>query len=159
MCWIESGRIFFPPQFGASVMLWDLSRIPHAMAKLGQPEGLMISLVTAAEASPWEFNISHQVSLAETASKSTWDLHSHNFVAERVGPVGRHSTAFSAVLLLAIRFWSAMSPLFPLESLPQHAEVFWDSLNCLFSQDGGWDLHPAGLFPASMRRDLTPWLP
>lgn len=52
-------------------MLWDLSRVPHAVAKFSQPDGRMISLVTAAllEASPCEFYLSHQVSLVETASK------------------------------------------------------------------------------------------
>lgn len=52
-------------------MLWDLSRIPHAMATFSQPDGCTISLVTAAEleASPHKLHILHQVSLAETASK------------------------------------------------------------------------------------------
>lgn len=41
-----------------------------------------------------------------------------------------------------------MSPLFPLESLPQYIaskqlQGFQDSLNCSYSQDGGWDSHPA----------------
>ena len=87
-------------------MLWDLSRIPHATAKFSQPDGCMISLVTAAEleASPCEFRISHQVSLVETASKSSRDLHSDNLVVERMGPVGRHIISFPAILLLAISF-------------------------------------------------------
>lgn len=52
-------------------MLWDFSRIPHAMPKFSQPDGRMIRLVTAAllEASPCEFYRSYQVSLVETASK------------------------------------------------------------------------------------------
>lgn len=52
-------------------MLWDFSRIPHAMAKISQPDGRMISLVTAAflEASLCEFYLSHQIPLVETASK------------------------------------------------------------------------------------------
>lgn len=147
-------------------MVWDLSRIPYAMAKFSQPDGRMISLVTAAEleASPCEFHLSHQVSLGENASKSSWDFRSDSLVVERMAPVGKHSISFPAILLLASSFWSAMSPPFPLESLPQyigskHMQGFQDRLNCSCSQDRGWDSHPTGPFPASMHRDLAPWLP
>lgn len=52
-------------------MLWDFSRIPHAMSKFSQPDGRMICLLTAAllEASPCELYLSYRVSLVETASK------------------------------------------------------------------------------------------
>lgn len=131
-------------------MLWDLSRVPHAVSKFSQPDGRMISLVTAAllEASPCEFYLSHQVSLVETASKYSWDLQSDYLVAEKMGAVGKHIISFPTILLLAVRFWCAMSPPFPLESLPQYIaskqlQGFQDSLNCSYSQDGGWDSHPA----------------
>lgn len=52
-------------------MLWDLSRIPHAMAKFIQPGGRVISLATAVEleAGSCEFHASYQVPLVEIASK------------------------------------------------------------------------------------------
>lgn len=87
-------------------MLWDLSRIPHAMATFSQPDGCTISLVTAAEleASPHKLHILHQVSLAETASKCSWDLHSDNLLVERMGPVGRPIISVPAIVLLAVGF-------------------------------------------------------
>lgn len=114
--------------------------------------------------SPCEFHTSHQVLLVETASKSSWDFLSEDSVVERMGPVGRHIIPSPAILLLAISFWYAMSPPFPLEPLPRyaaskHSQGFQDSLNCSYSQDGGWDSHPTGPFPASAHRDLAPWLP
>lgn len=147
-------------------MLWDLSRVPHAVAKFSQSDGRMISLVTAAllEASPCEFYLSHQVSLVETASKYSWDLQSDYLVAEKMGAVGKHIISFPTILLLAVRFWCAMSPPFPLESLPQYIaskqlQGFQDSLNCSYSQDGGWDSHPADHSQPVVHRDVAPWIP
>lgn len=56
-------------------------------------------------------------------------------------------------------FWSATSPLFPLQSLPWYVacnrvQGFQDRLNCGCSPAGAWDTHPA--FPASTHRDLAP---
>lgn len=83
-------------------MLWDFSRIPHAMSKFSQPDGRMICLLTAAllEASPCELYLSYRVSLVETASKYSWDLQCDYLVAEKMGPVGKHSISFPVILQL-----------------------------------------------------------
>jgi len=88
-------------------MLWDLPRIPHAMAKFSQPDGSMISLVTAAEleGSPCEFHVSiTPVSLVETALKIQLRFAQLQPVVERMGSAGRHIVSFPAVLLLAGSF-------------------------------------------------------
>lgn len=130
-------------------MLWDFSRIPHAVARFIQPDGCMISLVTAAllEANPCEFYLSHQVSLVETASKYSWDLQ-WLFGSWEDGSCWPAHLSFPAVPLLAVRFACTTSPPFPLESLPQYIaskqlQGFQDSLNCSYSQDGGRNSHPA----------------
>lgn len=65
--------------------------------------------------------------------------------------VGKHSLSFPAILLLAVSFRCAMSPLFSLfslESLPHYVaskklQCVQDSLNCSFGQDGSRDSCPA----------------
>lgn len=84
-------------------MLWDLSRIPHAMAKFTQPDGWMISLVTAADlgTSPCEFCIIlQQISLK--LPENPEEICGDNLGAERMPPVVGASLSFSAVLLLAV---------------------------------------------------------
>lgn len=83
-------------------MLWDLSRIPHAMAKFTQPDGWMISLVTAADlgTSPCEFCILQQISLKLPENPA--EICGDNLGAERMPPVVGASLSFSAVLLLAV---------------------------------------------------------
>lgn len=60
-------------------MLWDFSRIIHAVAKFSQPDGCMISLVTDAllEASPCEFitssfSGSNCLEIVEICSVTIW---------------------------------------------------------------------------------------
>lgn len=97
-------------------MLWDLSRIPHAMAKFTQPDGCMISLVTAADlgTSPCEFCIIlQQISLK--LPENPEEICGDNLGAERTPPVVGASLSFSAVLLLAVSPSCAVPPLSPLE--------------------------------------------
>lgn len=167
MYWIESGRNFFPLVWGFCNAL-GLVQNPTWYGSIHSASQMvawfLLWLLLSWRLAPVNF-LYHQLSLVETASKSSWDLHSDNLVVERMGPVGRHIIFFPAILLLALSsFSSAMSPLFPLESLPQyiaskHLQDFQDSLNSSYSQDGGWDSYPAGPFPASVHRDLAPWLP
>lgn len=132
----------------------------------------LLWLLLCWRASPCEFYLSHQISLLETGSKYSWDVQCDYLVAEKMGPVGKHSICFPAILLLAARFSCATSSPFPLESLPhpfpleslshyvasKQLQGFQDSLNCSYSQDEGRD-PSCRPFPATVHRDLAPWIP
>lgn len=147
MCWIESD--FFPLVWGFCNAL-GLIQSPTCCGKI-QParwsHDFSCDCCFAGGHPLWILSITSSF-LVETASKYSWDLQSDYLVAEKMGAVGKHIISFPTILLLAVRFWCAMSPPFPLESLPQYIaskqlQGFQDSLNCSYSQDGGWDSHPA----------------
>lgn len=122
-------------------MLWDLSRIPHAMATFSQP------LHDLSRDCCWAGGQSPQISYIAPSLEMQLRFAQWQLASREDGSCWQAYRFLSSNPALGYWFWSAASPLFPRRSLPWYiasnrVRGFQDSLDCGCSQIGARDSHP-----------------